>query len=62
MPAEWKMATTLAMVSLQEWMLTGFDGLEEEFKRDFYGAFEESSFKSVAKFILHTTDGISPSK
>lgn len=56
------MATTLAMVSLQEWMLTGFDGLEEEFKRDFYGAFEESSFKSVAKFILHTTDGISPSK
>ncbi|XVF42066.1 hypothetical protein PTKIN_Ptkin01aG0330100 [Pterospermum kingtungense] len=48
-----KMAIRLAMVSLREWMLSGVNSLV---KGDYCGAFEESSFKSVAKFILRVFD------
>ena len=51
-----KMATNLARVSLRQWMFAGLDKLEEKFSSDFYVRFEESSFKSFAKFILHMTD------
>ncbi|XVF42059.1 hypothetical protein PTKIN_Ptkin01aG0329600 [Pterospermum kingtungense] len=51
-----KMATRLAMVSLREWILSGVDGLVEEIRGDCSRAFEECSFRSVAKLILHTYD------
>ncbi|XVF42064.1 hypothetical protein PTKIN_Ptkin01aG0329900 [Pterospermum kingtungense] len=51
-----KMATRLAMVSLREWMLSGVDGLVEEIRGDCSRSFEEKSFKSVAKLILHAFD------
>ncbi|XVF42542.1 hypothetical protein PTKIN_Ptkin01aG0371800 [Pterospermum kingtungense] len=50
-----KMATRLAMVSLRKWMLSGVDGLVEKVRGD-CGAFEERSFKSVAKLMLHAYD------